>query len=111
MAGGRPTKMTTETVSKLEQAFLMGCSDDEACLFADIGRATLFRYCDANEGFRDRKEVLKQNPVLQARQVQLDDLTDKNSMIAQKVLDRKEGSKVNLVAGVTVTIENKDADL
>lgn len=86
--------MTPEVVSKLEQAFLMGCTDDEACLFADIGRSTLFRYCDDNEGFRDRKEVLKQNPVLQARQVQMDDLADKNSMIAQKVLDRKEGSKV-----------------
>lgn len=72
----------------------MGCTDDEACLFAGIGRSTLFRYCDDNEGFRDRKEVLKQNPVMLARGIQLEQLQDGDSHTAQKVLERKEGSKV-----------------
>ncbi|WP_230334267.1 hypothetical protein [Streptococcus suis] len=33
--GGRPTKMTQGTVKKLEEAFLRGLSDEEACLYAN----------------------------------------------------------------------------
>ena len=86
--------MTPETVSKLEEAFLLGCTDEEACLFAGICKPTLYKYQSANEEFANRKEVLKQNPFLQARRVQMNDLLEGNSTIAQKVLDRKEGSKV-----------------
>jgi len=94
MAGGRPTKMTPETVNKLEEAFLLGCTDEEACLFAGISKPTMYAYQNGNEDFLNRKEVLKQNPFLQARRVQMNDLLEGNSTIAQKVLDRKEGSKV-----------------
>lgn len=43
---GRPTKMTQGTVKKLEEAFLRGLSDEEACLYADISKPTLYDYCD-----------------------------------------------------------------
>lgn len=33
--GGRPTKMTQGTVKRLEEAFLRGLSDEEACLYAN----------------------------------------------------------------------------
>jgi hypothetical protein len=94
MPAGRPTKMTETTVQKLEEAFLMGCTDIEACLFADISRQTLYSYISDNPEFSDRKELLKQNPFMRARKVQMNDLLEGNSTIAQKVLDRKEGSKV-----------------
>jgi hypothetical protein len=42
MPAGRPTKMTPDTVKKLEEAFLLGCSDIEACLVADISKQTLY---------------------------------------------------------------------
>ena len=99
MAGGRPTKMTPATVQKLEQAFLMGCTDIEACLYADISRATLHNYTTANPEFLDRKEILKQNPVMLARGVIIDALIDKDINTANKVIDRKEGSKVTLNGG------------
>ncbi len=86
--------MTPETVNKLEEAFLLGCTDEEACLFAGISKPTMYAYQNGNEDFLNRKEVLKQNPFLQARRVQMNDLLEGNSTIAQKVLDRKEGSKV-----------------
>ena len=94
MAGGRPTKMTPERVQKLEQAFLMGCTDVEACLFADISKQTLYNYQEQTPEFIDRKESLKSNPVMKAKGIQMNDLNDGNSQIAQKVIDRKEGSKV-----------------
>lgn len=88
--------MTEATVNKLEEAFLMGCPDLEACLFAGITKQTLYNYQEKNPAFVDRKEALKQNPFMKARKVQLDDLNDGNSAIAQAVLTRKEGSKLSV---------------
>lgn len=64
---GRPTKMTPETIDKLEFAFSIGCTDIEACLHADITRTTLDNYQNANPEFLDRKWALKEKPVLMAR--------------------------------------------
>jgi hypothetical protein len=64
---GRPTKMTDETVQKLEDAFAMGCTDAEACLCAGIVKQTLYDYCALNPAFSDRKELLKTNPAIKAR--------------------------------------------
>lgn len=96
MAGGRPSVMTPEVLRKLEQAFLMGCTDTEACLFADIGARTLYDYCRDNEEFSQRKEVLKQNPVMKARGVILNHLEENSLNAAQELLKRKEGSKLSL---------------
>lgn len=76
MAGGRPTKMTEITLKKIEEAFLMGCSDLEACLYADISHTTLYNYQDKNPEFIARKERLKENPVLQARSSVLNGFSD-----------------------------------
>ena len=65
--GGRPTKMTQGTVKKLEEAFLRGLSDEEACLYADISKPTLYDYCDKNPDFFDRKELLKQRVKTRAK--------------------------------------------
>ena len=65
---GRPTKMTELTVKKLEEAFSLGCSDVEACFYAGISKQTLYSYQEQNPEFIDRKEALKKNPVLLARQ-------------------------------------------
>lgn len=64
---GRPTVMTPEVVNKLEEAFLLGCTDLEACFAAGISKQTLYNYQDANPDFIDRKEQLKENPIYLAR--------------------------------------------
>jgi len=76
----------------------MGCSDREACLMAGISHTALYDYCNNNPEYTDRKETLKTNPVLQAKRIQLHDLTNNDSQIAQKVIERKEGKKLE-VAG------------
>lgn len=86
--------MTPETIQKLEQAFLMGCTDQEACLFAGIVPSTLYAYQVSEPEFSERKETLKQNPIMLARSVLLDALKDNDINSAHKVIDRKEGSKV-----------------
>lgn len=59
--------MTPEIIAKLEEAFALGCSDLEACLFANIGKSTLYNYQENNPEFVERKEQLKENPILKAR--------------------------------------------
>lgn len=94
--------MTPERVKKLEEAFLMGCTDLEACLFADISKQTLYNYQDANPGYVDRKEALKTNPILKSKKVVIEVLegTEKKATLTEKIavanktLDRKEGTKV-----------------
>lgn len=86
-SGGRPTKMTKNTLQKLEEAFAMGCSDVEACLYADIGRQTLYNYQNENPDFLDRKLELKENPVLKARSTVFNNLDDKD--LALKFLERR----------------------
>ena len=92
----RPTKMTPAVIAKLDHAFAMGCSDLEACMYADISQATLYRYQEDNVKFRERKEVLKSNPIMMARSVLIDALRDGDVNTAHKMIDRKEGSKVSM---------------
>lgn len=67
MPAGRPKVITDEVVAKLEEAFLYGLTDLEACLYADISKNTLYRYIEENEEFRDRKELLKKQPLIKAK--------------------------------------------
>lgn len=58
----RPRKITKETVQKLEEGFLMGLSDREACIYADIAVSTLYDQLQETQGvFGGRKELLKDN--------------------------------------------------
>lgn len=85
---GRKTKMTEIVVKKLEEAFAMGCTDDEACIYANISRQTLYTYQNNNKEFLDRKELLKQTPILLARQTVIESL--KIPQTAQWFLERKK---------------------
>lgn len=93
MTVGRPTVMTPEVVHKLESAFMLGCTDEEACLAADISKQTLYNYQEKNPEFIDRKETLKSNPVYKARKVILNALDEGDVLTANKVIERKEGTK------------------
>jgi hypothetical protein len=91
---GRPTKMTGTTVHKLEQAFLVGCTDREACIYADVSKSTLYNYCRVNPDFMERKELLKNSPQVKAKMIISQALEDGDLATANKVLDRKERLKI-----------------
>lgn len=93
--GGAPRKITADKVRELEKAFSWGCTDIEACCYADVRMRTFYDYCEKNPEFSQRKEVLKNNLSLQAKQVVFNSIfTDKDVLSANKVIDRKEGTKV-----------------
>ena len=65
---GRPTSMTPETITKLEQAFAIDASVEEACSYADISRNTFYEWLKRNPQYQDRIAELRERPVLKARQ-------------------------------------------
>jgi hypothetical protein len=60
--------MTPEVISKLEEVFAIGGSDKEACFYADISHQALYDYQNKHPEFTERKEALKERPILLARQ-------------------------------------------
>ena len=97
--------MTPETVDKLEQAFAIGCTDIEACLFADISKQTLYNYQDKNPEFIDRKQKLKEMPVLQARTTVVEHLQDDPGS-AKWYLERKKKDEFGANQKIETEITN-----
>ena len=97
---GRPTDMTVETVNKLEEVFAIGGTDKEACFYANISHQTLYNYQEKYPEFVERKEALKEKPVLKARQTVVQSLSDpKNAQwFLSKKLNKEFGDKVDVTS-------------
>ena len=64
---GRPTVMTDLTLQKLRFAFILGCTDSEACFLSGICDATLYNYQNEHPEFLEEKEALKNYKKIRAR--------------------------------------------
>ena len=88
--GGRPTVMTDDVLRKLEEAFMRGLSDRQACLYAGIAESTLYEYQKGNAAFSERKNTLKENVKLRAR-LNVFGAIERGDLDASKwYLDRKD---------------------
>ena len=86
---GRPTKMTEETVKKLLDAFSYSFTDEEACIYADISKKTLYNYCDKFPDFLHQKEVLKKKPNIKAKMNWIKKINDTDYQASKEWLERK----------------------
>jgi len=78
-----------EKKTKLEQAFAIGCTDEEACSYAEISPDQLYYYeNNIDKEFRVRKQELKQKPILKAKQTIVKNLD--NPEHAKWYLERKK---------------------
>lgn len=64
---GRPLLMTPKIVANLIAAFSNSLTDDEACMYCDISKNTLYRFIERNPHFWNQKEILKQKPNIKAK--------------------------------------------
>jgi len=99
--------MDKDTLRKLEEAFALGCTDIEACFYAGISKTAFYNYQNANPEFMERKEALKEQPVLKARKVLLDAIEDGDKQSSQWYLERKKKDEFSqkVVTDVTATHE------
>ena len=103
---GRPSVITELTLQKLEEVFALGGSDKEACFYADISPSTLYNYQTENPDFLERKELLKENPILLARRTVVNELV-KNPYLALKYLERRKRDEFSLRVGIRDESEEK----
>jgi len=85
--GGRPTVMTPEVIAKLEQAFAIDATVEEALSYAEIKRDAFYDYLKRNKEFGDRIADLRNRPILKARQTIVKGLDESKN--AQWYLERK----------------------
>jgi hypothetical protein len=89
-------KSEKDVLSKLEYVWSVGGTDEEACVYADITVAGLQRYQDKHPEISIRKKLLKEKPVLLAREAVIQALKEKNPDIAIKYLERKKKDEFSL---------------
>lgn len=93
--GGRPKRINDEVLAKLEAAFKVGATDTEACEYAEINPATLYRYQQENEWFCDKKKGWKSRPTLKAKMTVYKNLDDpKLALDYLKLRDDEFSTKV-----------------
>jgi hypothetical protein len=64
---GRPTVFDQDTVHKLEQAFAIGCTVEEACFVSGVSRSAYYKRLEDDEQFMDKMERAKLYMIIQAR--------------------------------------------
>lgn len=92
--GGQPTKMTSNTIQLLKDAFTWGCTDSEACCYAEISTSTLYNYCNEKPEFLELKNKLKDMPTMKARRIISTELDCDDLNTANRVIDRVTTQKV-----------------
>lgn len=88
-------------IEKLERAWMLGCSDHEASLLADIDPAALCRFLKANPKLSQRKELLKKTPFLKARNAIMKQIESGDGNLALKYLERKLKSEFSTLQEVS----------
>ena len=106
---GRPEKITGIVLGKLEDAFSIGASDRQACKHAGINPDTLYNYQKRHPEFVERKEMLKENPILKAKYAVYKGLDDpKIALEYLKLRDDDFSTKlkqeINNKNGITITV-------
>lgn len=89
-AGGRPTKLTPEILTKLEGAFQNGFNDGEACQFAGLEPRTYYRWMKSNKLFCHKIEVAKAFPNKKSKEVIAQSIGAGNTSDAKWWLERKD---------------------
>lgn len=89
--GGQPTVMTEKVLRELKEAFRYGCTDEEACLYAEICTTALYDYQKRNPGYSEQKATWKQTPFLKARRTIISALDEVGT--ARWFMERKKSDE------------------
>lgn len=81
---GRPTKIDSEAVKLLEEAFKIDATVTEACLHAGISREAYYNRCKVDPDFVDKMERAKAFPAMLAKKTLFKSLLSKDEKVAQK---------------------------
>lgn len=95
------TKKTEETIKKLEEAFALDASVEEACFYANISKPTYYSWIKQEPKLEERFNDLRQKPILLARQTVIQKMTDSYSN-SMDYLSRKKKAEFSTRSEVDV---------
>lgn len=95
-------KQTPETIHKLEEAFAIDATVEEACYYANIAPSTYYLWVSENEELLENFNRLRNKPILLARQTVVKKITESYSN-AMDYLKRKKkqefGDNLDMTSG------------
>jgi len=105
-------KPENEVLTKLQLVWSLDGSDSEAAFYADISIASLSRYLASHPKVAERKQLLRQKPILKARMALANAIDAGDGNLALKYLERKRKQEFSTLQEVVsdVCIEN-DPDM
>lgn len=106
---GRPRAITPKKLEKLEEAFKLGCTNREACFYADVAESTFYDFLKDCPKFSEKILVWKEYEKIQARGVIHKALKNGDKDIAKWYLERKAkdefSTKQEIGGSLDLTIE------
>lgn len=113
------TVMTEKMVRNLDEAFMMGMSDREACMYCGLSYSTFTTWLEKNEEYRTKKESLKQYPKLLVKRNLAEAIKNKDIDTSKWYAERKmkdEGfnakQEIDLTSNITLmTIQSAPSEL
>lgn len=99
---GRPSVMTAETLDKLKEAYIIGCNNKEACLYADISLSALYAYFRDNPSFKELTDIWRNDTALRARIAARDSILNGDEIMSRWYLERKVKDEFSLSHSVDI---------
>lgn len=87
---GRPSTITPAALKKLENAFRVGATIQEALGVAEVSRKALERYCQKNPEFRGKIKQWQGQITLSAKTIIARAIRNDNVQMAMKLLELEE---------------------
>lgn len=104
---GRPRAITTKKLEKLEEAFKLGCTNREACFYADVAESTFYDFLKEHPEFSDKISMWKDYEKIQARYVVHKALEKGDRDIAKWYLERKAKDEFSTKQEIDTTVNNR----
>ncbi len=102
------SKFKPETIQKLEQAFALDATVEEACFYANISPSTYYHWISQNRDLLERFEAIRTQPILKARQTMVQNLD--NPVYAFRYLERKRPYEFGVRQKVEITSRDAHSD-
>lgn len=89
LSRGRPTVFDYGTVHKLEQAFFIGCTVDEACILSGVSRSAYYNRLKSDSDFMDKMSRAQLFMIIKARHTVNQAIQKGDTKVSMWYLERK----------------------
>ncbi len=106
-AVGRPRTITAKKLDQLKEAFMMGCTNREACFYADVAESTFYDFLKEYPEFSEKIDMWKTYEKIKSRMVVHKALDRGDKEMAKWYLERKAKDEFSTKQEVDATSINR----